>query len=492
MANLAYYKGEYNPMAQGGDPNIISMYDPQGQQQMINAVQQRQQRFDQGNAAMQAEKARIGELDTYDLPELTKRLNSFESNINDLVKTKYNGDYGAAANEIANTIGTERTNPFYAFNKQKVEMGKSYLDAKMKMGPDFLSAGNPFDVSFSDWQNGKTLQFTPINKNAITQSVAETFKPLSEAIRSTPIESYTPDKQFIMLRIQKGMASPQEVMNFVKNDPTGKQMMQQALASMPELSGVKDQKAVLDAAMQGAYQAIGGTQVDFRENPEYAETLRERAKSAKGTTDLDRMITQTGNMSNPISENEFDASPMWQSQRDKLAKQLDPNATKYEDLRHSDKKLVLARLGSAVPLYQFNDLYGDDAKEISYMKDVHDQMDKNINNLPTGTLVGANKHDSKRLADLYDLHVKGFSVLPTPDPQHPFRTYLRISGIPRSSKGVGKAQPEEIEAMIHQDETAANKNFFEFLDKIDPKYTNGVVNQLKDVNPEVYRQLIGQ
>ena len=487
MARLAYYKGEYNPMAQGGDPSIISMYNPEAQQQFLGAVQERQKRFDQGNMEVQAEKARIGETETYDMKDLTNRLNAFESNINDLVKTKYNGDYGAAANEIANSIGTERTNPFYAFNKQKVEMGKAYMDAKMKMGPDFLSAGNPFDVSFSDWQNGKSLQFTPINKNAITQSVAEIFKPLSEAIRSAPQESLTPDQQFIMLKIQKGMATPQEVMHFVQNDPNGQKMMQQALSSMPELAGVKDQKAVMNAAMEGAYQAIGSSQIDFRENPAYADAL---IRARKGQSGANNGIIESGRTLDQTPTSDLSSAPEFQISRDKRAAlvlaKLGKSVVPYNDAPHAVRKAVDEDMQNtfannkdfASPYYTLNPTAeGVDTKAFGEYEARKKIVNTLLNNLPQGTLHGSTAKDSKAMKELSDYELKGYQYTVTEDPNMPIVWHMDVTGLP-PKKGTGTPVRQPVSAKVAPDANNFNQNFIHTLYQIDPQKTYDIINRL--------------
>ena len=112
---LRYYRGQFNPEAayetSGANSGIISMYNPESMNRFIEAVAQRQERFDTTKMAKAQEIARLGETETYDLPELNNRIKAFESSINDLVKNKYNGDYSAAANEIAKMISLMNRKP---------------------------------------------------------------------------------------------------------------------------------------------------------------------------------------------------------------------------------------------------------------------------------------------------------------------------------------------------------------------------------------------
>lgn len=298
--SLRYYRQQFNPEAayetQAADNGIISMYNPQQEAQYFDAIGKRQERFDATNLALQQERVRIGEMETYDLAELNNRLKSFESNINNLVKDKYNGDYGAAANEIAKQIGTERTNPFYHFNKQKVESGKAYLDAKMKLGANFLSTGNPFDVKFQDWQQGKTFDFTPINRNDIVENSAVVFGTIANTLMNIPEPQLTADQKFMKVTVQNGLKDPEDVRRFLKTE-SGQLMYKQVLDSMPELQGIDNQDAVVDAITQGAYKAIGKADINYMQNPDYIDQLEQkRLDKVSGKTNdssFFNMITPT-------------------------------------------------------------------------------------------------------------------------------------------------------------------------------------------------------
>jgi len=268
---LRYYRGQFNPESayqpSGDGSTIISLYNPESQARFIEAVAQRQERFDTAKLAEAQELARIGELETYDLPELNNRLKSFESNINNLVKTKYNGDYGAAANEIAKMIGTERSNPFYHFNKQKVEMSKAYLDAKMKLGSNFMSANNPMEVGFQDWQKGAKFDFTPINREDIVKDAAMEFGTLADTIMSDPTLQSTAGGQYFLSTIQSGLEDPRAVREFMETEE-GQIMIQNIVDKNPELSKL-DREQVMGAVTEGAYSAIGKTQTQYLQNQDF-------------------------------------------------------------------------------------------------------------------------------------------------------------------------------------------------------------------------------
>lgn len=280
--SLRYYRQQFNPenafeSAAGGSP-IISMYNPEQQARFLDAVQQVQSRYDAGVGAFAAEKARIGETETYDLPELNRRLKAFESSINDIVGSKYNGDYGAAANEIAKMIGTERSNPFYHFNKQKVEMSKAYLDAKMKLGSNFMSTDNPLEVTFEDWQNGKKFEFTPINREDIVKASAVEFSSLANTIMNNPTLQSTAGGQYFLTTMQYGLKDPQAVADYLNSAP-GQEMVNNIVANNPELAKLPREQ-VMSAIAEGAHSAIGKTVKDYMTDQSYLDRLKE-AKLAK-------------------------------------------------------------------------------------------------------------------------------------------------------------------------------------------------------------------
>jgi len=303
---LRYYKGQFNPEAAydtaGSNGGIISMYNPNSMNKFIEATTQRQERFDTAKLAEAQEIARLGETETYDLPELNNRIKSFESGINDLVKNKYNGDYSAAANEIAKMIGTERTNPFYHFNKQKVEMSKAYLDTKMKLGANFLSAGNPLDVTFKDWQQGKTFDFTPVNSADITQRSASVFQNFAKQIMGDSGLQLSPEGQYFKNTVQQGFRNTDEALDFAEKSG----LLDQIYSSMPELQGVDNQEAVLDAIKQGAMAGIGTTETRYMANQDFisrADLLKASKDSGTGYFNL---MTPSGTMATKKYFNDVD------------------------------------------------------------------------------------------------------------------------------------------------------------------------------------------
>ena len=517
---LRYYRGQFNPEAayqqQGGGSDVISMYNPEAQGQFIDAVMKHQERFDAGKMAKATEIARIGEMETYDLKELNNRLTSLETGINSLVKDKYNGDYGAAANEIAKQISIERSNPFYHFNKQKVEMGKAYLDTKMKMGANFIETSSPFDVNFQDWQQGKTFEFSPINRNDIVQNSASTFGTLAKTLMATPDVQLAADERLLKITIQKGLRDPQAVRNFLQT-PAGQIMYNEVYNSMPELANVKDPSQVEDAIIQGAYAAIGGTDVNFTGNPGYIDPM-EQAKLA-GLGASREGLVGTGFTEAPSNLNDILSSSMFSEIKDPIAieeakKAGIPNINSYADLLayQDENSSLLGRVPFgkreefnmvkdamknvenrveeilktdsqmfAFPTYDFNTLAPMDSGERNDLESIKKNLNDHVNNpasLAANDIVGVTEQDSKKLKDLNEKEIKGFFFIPTNDPNNPLQIGLQLTG----TKGTGaKKENIQTKALINSTSTIDQNYILEFLARIDSRVFNDWLKQKEKI-----------
>jgi hypothetical protein len=350
---LRYYRGDFNPEAayggSGQQSGIISMYNPESQAQFIDAVAKRQERFDTAKMAEAQEIARIGETETYDLPELNKRIKAFESGINDLVKNKYNGDYSAAANEIAKMIGTERTNPFYHFNKQKVEMSKAYLDAKMKLGSNFMSASNPMEVGFQDWQKGAKFDFTPINREDIVKDAAIEFGTLADTIMNDPTLRTTAGGQYFLSTVQSGLRDPRAVREFMESEE-GQVMIQNIVDRNPEIAKL-DREQVMGAVTEGAYSAIGKTQTQYLQNQDFISRAEKDSKSDDGYFNL---ITPSGTMATKkYFKGEDAAGNKLSAVKSFTINSTSPNRMETSQLNQLDN--IKKNLGDQIKLLTFGD-----------------------------------------------------------------------------------------------------------------------------------------
>jgi len=481
---LRYYRQQFNPEAaysqQGRDSGIMSMYDPEGMGRFVEAVAKRQERFDTAKMAEASEIARIGETETYDLAELTNRIKSFESGVNSLVKDKYNGDYSAAANEIAKMIGTERSNPFYHFNKQKVEMGKAFLDAKMKLGSNFMSAGSPFDVSFQDWQNGATFDFTPVNRADIVKDAATEFSSLAETIRNNPKLQSTAGGQYFLSTIQHGIADPEQLREFLSTED-GQLMVQNIVDRNPNLAALPREQ-VMGAVFEGAHSAIGRAQTQYLTNQAYGPMLDAQLEGAPSGK-----LIIGGSKELGVEKGDIYSSALMTEPRNRIAKEVGRksgfNINTFEELsalkgkdasraRKEAKELLLQEYtdqykNAAIPVIDINSMWGNTgsshAEVTANLKGVNEYIQRNME---AGDVVGIDKENSKLLDGMTNIEFKGLSIIPSGFPDNPFIYQVDIKGVPES-RGAKKAQPVPVRTIIHPDNSRDAFNIFNEFQSLD-------------------------
>jgi hypothetical protein len=529
---LNYYRGQYDPTdmyAGAGEAPIISMYNPQSQAQFIDAVAKRQERFDATKMALAQEKIRIGETETYDMAELTKRIKEFESGINSLVKDKYNGDYSAAANEIATKIGTERSNPFYHFNKQKVEMGKAYLDTKMKLGSNFMATANPFDVSFQDWQAGKTFDFTPVNREDIVKQAAVEFNSLKDVIQGNPKLLSTAGGQYFMSVIQRGIKDPTALTEYL-DSPEGQKMIGNIMANNPVLAQL-DPTQVKSAIFEGAHTAIGKTEIDYMADRGYEARLAGGTGGPGGTN----MLAEVGRTEAPGDISDVASSKYWNHLKDPLAikaaqKYGIPNITNYQDLLdykekytsllgastfggHDEKKKAKDALQDVsniledtlkknsdiftFPLYTFDTLKTN-SKDLLQVTAVQKGLNEYVNNpsaMAANDFAGATPKDSKKLEGLTNKEVTGFFIVPPGDMSNPndyFSIGLNIVGTPPKGKNEkGTPDPVQVKTMINKTSGYDVDNILGLLAKVDSGVLNMMLQRMElTTDPEKFKEFL--
>lgn len=507
---LRYYRGQFNPGAayqgDGSDGSgIISMYNPESQAQFIDAVAQRQGRFDATVAALAETKARIGETETYDIAELNKRLKSFESSINSVVKDKYNGDYSAASNEIAKMIGTERTNPFYHFNKQKVEMGKAYLDAKMKIGPGFMSSGNPFNISFEDWQKGKTFEFTPIDSRDVTKASAAVFQNFSKKLMGDSGLMSSPEGQYFVNLRKYGFQSTEEALDYAEKHG----LLDQIYQSMPELAGVQEKEAVKSAIAQGAAYGIGTTEKQYLSNQAFGPLLD--AKLAGEASGVGRGLTEAQYTEAPKSVQNVMESSYWNFKKDPLAKEAStkygiPNINSYDDLvkyrksaayslnrgdeqRIADKALdeIKTKLNTdlqgnptmfAQRVYNINTLGSIVGKDITQVKAQRDIVDDFVDRYLSkpNALIGIDKKEDKKLEGLTDKTVTGIVFHRTGRPDNPVTMGFQLAG---KKKDGAKTINVTVNTMLDPGDRDDNVTLLGFFGQLDDRVLDTYLRELE-------------
>jgi len=137
----------------------------------------------------------------------------------------------------------------------------------MKLGSNFMSANNPMEVGFQDWQKGAKFDFTPINREDIVKDAAMEFGTLADTIMSDPTLQSTAGGQYFLSTIQSGLEDPRAVREFMETEE-GQIMIQNIVDKNPELSKL-DREQVMGAVTEGAYSAIGKTQTQYLQNQDF-------------------------------------------------------------------------------------------------------------------------------------------------------------------------------------------------------------------------------
>lgn len=352
----AYYGGDrvnYNPRGTYFKPQtlgneVVSLYNPQTEAAYIDAIAKRQQRFDVGVAGAAKERARIGEVETYDPDLLKSRLSDFESNVNSLVQDKYNGDYSVAANELSMLVANERAHPFYQFNKHKVEAVKQSDAIRQKLGANYLSTGDPRDVTYKDWQNGESFDFTPVNKNDVISTASIVGQNLSRTLRENPDEwKQILGGQYYEKLTQSRFANEAELNDFLAK-PEGEAVMNEIYNTMPELSKVTDQNAVHNSIKVGLYNALGQSK---------SEHLANRGYNTEPTTEptggFSSYIIQPKGSETIQGDYLTSKRPELVEARNNISKALAeefniPNINSWEDLKKVDDKRINENIMTAI------------------------------------------------------------------------------------------------------------------------------------------------
>ena len=203
------YQSQFIPTNYGAVENVLGMYKQD--------MGQREQQFDQGVAAEQMALADLAQMETTDQAKKQELIDSLRGRIEDVVN-KRGGDYGAAAKDITRLIATEKSNPWYQFDKAKLGALQDYYKMKNQLGINFYSAQDPNKVTLEQYLADPTaLQFQAINVGDLKELAAAKAK-----------EYATANKQFInrgvgnMMREigwQLGMGDEQKAQQYLQQNP---------------------------------------------------------------------------------------------------------------------------------------------------------------------------------------------------------------------------------------------------------------------------------
>lgn len=335
-------------------PSVASMYNPEEMARYVQSMGVRQNAFNTAVAGTAETLKNILGTETYDPDDLMNMYQTFEGTLNDIV-TKYGGDYSAAAPELAIAAARESGNPFFKFNKQKVDAMKIFQEDLRRIGPGMLVSGNdPREIKYADWQQGADLSYIPIDSKEVTQASEQVFKNFANALQSDSGFRETANGALLERVMKYGFSNPQEAMKFW-NSGMGQQIYQQIYNSMPALGGVKNQGAVMDSIQKGVYVGIGKPDVNTYQNPEYLNPLQRAQLGEMGAEGVG-MVTPAGTINRPEAYQDILTSPFFQAKANDYTKEVlkemgITGVETYEELKaanqEAEKQLMKSGLGTS-------------------------------------------------------------------------------------------------------------------------------------------------
>jgi hypothetical protein len=240
------YQSQFIPTDFGTVQNILGMYRQD--------MGQREQQFDQGVAAEQMALADLAQMETTDQVKKQELIDSLRSRIEDVVN-KRGGDYGAAAKDITRLIATEKANPWYQFDKAKLEALQDYYKMKNQLGINFYSAQDPNKVTLEQYLADPTaLQFQAINVGDLKELAAAKAK-----------EYATANKQFInrptegMMREigwQLGMGDEAKASEYLTQHP-------EFIKDIADAHNISDPQVIAMMNQAALTQLVGKRETDF-------------------------------------------------------------------------------------------------------------------------------------------------------------------------------------------------------------------------------------
>jgi len=126
-------------------------FDPAEVEMVQGIINARNQAYQKSQAAYQQEKLRQGEMFFLDENARQQAMQDFENRSRSIVD-KYEGDYEAAAPELAQEIIKERSNPLYNLNKFQIAQREKFEKDLRRIGPENAIITKPVSSSLYDEQ----------------------------------------------------------------------------------------------------------------------------------------------------------------------------------------------------------------------------------------------------------------------------------------------------------------------------------------------------
>lgn len=249
---MARYINSRGAVAQEGIP-YVSMYDPQYEQGLLQALAQRQARYDAGVQAMTEYKSQIAgaTLNSADRPYVEKQLGKDVEELSSLVKNEYNGDYGAAINRLSDEI-TSRKNYYLPAvqryqEQQKVDPVVRQLEAEDKL--IWNGGTDPRQQSVYN-EEGKFAGIPQYNFKARSdydKEIANRFKAAGDKITEVVKRSKSMPGYFEAIKTKGlGALSPEDLNRIVSDNDVQNFIKETTYGIDPTLKGQDAKSYIID------------------------------------------------------------------------------------------------------------------------------------------------------------------------------------------------------------------------------------------------------
>ena len=151
------------------ETQYIPQYDPGIQQMMAQALQQRQQRYDQSLDMISESAAQFGQIPNVRGEEVAEHVGMFTDELHNIAG-EYGNDYGMARGALSRRIAEEAQNPFYQTAQQQAQQAEIAQQAQMEYGADALVVNDPRQYSIQELvENPQLLQTEVYRAPAYTE-----------------------------------------------------------------------------------------------------------------------------------------------------------------------------------------------------------------------------------------------------------------------------------------------------------------------------------
>ena len=268
MAQPVQYIPQFVPTNFNALQDVLGMYR--------GDLAQRDEMFDRSSAMSNQMISELYNQETLDPDVLGSEVGRFSSKLDELV-SKYSGDYGAAAKDIARLGVREMANPIYKLNKQKVEQAKM-LQQMLDRNPNLLALRDPRKVKLSRDLSIDDLGYEVADPASIQEAIKDIYGSYGTRIRQSGLSQERPG--ILKSTITKGLTD--EEISQMQQDENVRNTI---LARNPQLQKYLDNPEVSSwfntQLSQGLSGLKGGTQLDFMNDPNFVKPINSGIRSSR-------------------------------------------------------------------------------------------------------------------------------------------------------------------------------------------------------------------